>query len=242
MAKIVVHGKENIVTPGFYMPNRFSVEAAKALHRLLGDKVCYLVDPSFEPEEELMKFIKASKAEIEYFDFRNTTSLAVREQIRTRMADGVSVVFLPGKVAKIRGTYCDIPSPFLRHVGSLHISPIPLYLGYYGETVNTLFREVPDVDTHEEFCILPKLASGPQTGERLMAAWLQKSAELFAAQPMLEGSLTSALVRAMKANPKVEIVDGLTGNTLPFFKALGVSMAVAKKLRKRDDKIGRAHV
>ena len=236
MAGLIVHGQENIVSPGFYMPNRISIEAGKALHHLLDGKVCYLVDPTFPPEEEIMEFLKRKEVDIEYFDFRRTTSRAVREQILARLEAGVSVVFLPGKVAKIRGTYCDIPSPFLRHVGSLHISPIPLYLGYYGETVNTLFREVPDVDTHEEFCILPKLASGPQTGERLMAAWLQKSAELFAAQPMLEGSLTSALVRAMKANPKVEIVDGLTGNTLPFFKALGVSMAVAKKLRKRDDK------
>ena len=236
MAGLIVHGQENIVNPGFYMPNRISIEAGKALHHLLDGKVCYLVDPSFPPATEIMDFLQRKGVDIEYFDFRKTTSRAVREQILARLEAGVSVVFLPGQVAKIRGTYSDVPSPFLRHVGSLHISPIPLFLGYYGDTVNTLFREVPDVDTHEEFCILPKLASGPQTGERLMAAWMQKSAELFAAQPMLEGSLTTALVRAMKANPKVEIVDGLTGNTLPFFKVLGVSMAVAKKLRKRDDK------
>ncbi len=236
MAGLIVHGEENIISPGFYMPNRISIEAGKALHHLLDGKICYLVDPTFPPEEEIMDFLKRKAVDIEYFDFRNTTSRAVREQILARLEAGVSVIFLPGKVAKTRGTYSDVPSPFLRHVGSLHISPIPLFLGHYGTTVNTLFREVPDEDTHEEFCILPKLQSGPQTGERLMAAWLEKSAELFAAQPMLNGSLTTALVRSMKANPKVEIVDGMTGTPLPNFKALGVSMAVAKMLRKRDDK------
>lgn len=236
MAGLIVHGKENIVSPGFYMPNRITVSAVKELHKLLEGKVCYLTDPTFPPAEDVMKFLKSKDAEIEYFDFRHTTSLAVREQILARMDADMSVVFLPGQVAKIRGTYSDVPSPFLRHVGSLHISPIPLFLGHYGNTVTTLYREIEDPDCHEEFCILPKLASGPQTGERLMAVWLEKGAELFAAQPLLDTSLTTNLVRAMKANPKVEVIDGMTGSRLPNFKALGVSMAVAKMLRKRDDK------
>lgn len=218
------------------MPNRITLEAGKALHKLLDGKVCYLVDPTYPPSEEIMKYLKSHDVDIEYYDFRNTTSLAVREQIRARMQAGISVVFLPGKVSKWRGTYCDVPSPFLRHVGSLHISPVPLFLGHYGNTVRTLYRDCEDFDTHEEFCILPKLAAGPQTGERLMAAWLEKSAEIFAAQPLLDTSLTTNLVHALKKYPKTEIVDGMTHNALPHFKALGVSMAVAKMLRKRDDK------
>ena len=236
MAELIIHGKENIVSPGFYMPNRMSLAALKALHRMLDGRVCYLMDPEFPPAEDIMAFLASPKVEREYFHFRRTTPLAVREQIRGRLENGESVVFLPGQVAKWRGTYSDVPSPFLSHVGSLHISPIPLFLGHYGNTIQTLYRDCQDFDSHEEFCILPKLASGPQTGERLMAAWLEKSAELFAAQPLLNTSLTTNLVKALKKYPKVEIVDGMTGNALTHFKALGVSMAVAKMLRKRDDK------
>ena len=236
MANLIVHGKENIVSPAFYMPNRITGAAVKALHQLLDGKVCYLVDPTFPPSEEVMNSLKSHDAEIEYFDFRHTTSLSVREQIRARMAEGLSVVFMPGQVAKWRGTYSDVPSPFLRQVGSLHISPVPLFLGHYGNTVQTLYRDCADFDTHEEFCILPKLASGPQTGERLMAAWLEKGAEIFAAQPLLDTSVTTNLVHALKQFPRTEIVDGMTHASLPHFKALGVSMAVAKMLRKREDK------
>lgn len=236
MANLIVHGKENIVSPAFYMPNRITAAAVKALHKLLDGKVCYLVDPTFPPTEEVMNSLKSHDAEIEYFDFRHTTSLSVREQIRARMAEGLSVVFMPGKVAKWRGTYSDVPSPFLRHVGSLHISPVPLFLGHYGNTVQTLYRDCADFDTHEEFCILPKLAAGPQTGERLMAAWLEKGAEIFAAQPLLDTSVTTNLVHALKQFPRTEIVDGMTHASLPHFKALGVSMAVAKMLSKREDK------
>ncbi len=236
MAQIIVNGKENIVTPGFYMPNRMSVAAVKALHKLLDGKVCYLVDPTFAPAPELMNAILKQGAVVEYFAFRNTTPRAVREQILAHMEGGVSVVFLPGMVTCWRGTYSDVPSPFLKHVGSLHISPIPLFLGFYGNTIQTLYREEADPDCHEEFCILPKLASGPQTGERLMAVWLEKGAELFAAQPLLNASLTTNLVHALKRYPKVEIVDGLTGGSLTHYKALGVSMAVAKMLARRKDK------
>ena len=236
MADLIVHGKENIVKPGFYMPNRISIEAGRALHKLLDGKVCYLVDPTYPPAPEIMDFLKRKKVEIEYFDFRNTTSRAVREQILAKFGRGLSVVFLPGQVAKHRGTYSDVPSPFLRHVGSLHISPVPLFLGYYGDSVRNLFREVPEEGCHEEFCILPQLAPGPQTGERLMKAWLETSAARFAAQPVLSSSLTTQLVKGIKAYPNTEIIDGMTGNTLPFYKALGVSMTVAKLLRKRDDK------
>ncbi len=206
------------------------------MHRLLEGKLCCLVDPTFPPKEEIMAFLKAQDIEIEYFDFRHTTSLAVREQIRARLNAGISVIFMPGQVARWRGTYSDVPSPFLRHVGSLHISPVPLFLGHYGNTVCTLYRDCEDFDTHEEFCILPKLAAGPQTGERLMAAWLEKSAELFEAQPLLNTSVTTNLVQALKKFPKTEIVDGMTHAALPHFKALGVSMAVAGILSKRDDK------
>lgn len=236
MAKHIVHGSENIVKPAFYMPNRLSVEACRTMHRLLEGKLCCLVDPSFPPTEEIMAFLKAQDIEIEYFDFRHTTSLAVREQIRAHLNAGISVIFMPGQVARWRGTYSDVPSPFLRHVGSLHISPVPLFLGHYGNTVQTLYRDCEDFDTHEEFCILPKLAAGPQTGERLMAVWLEKSAELFAAQPLLNTSITTNLVQALKKFPKTEIVDGMTHAALPHFKALGVSMAVAGILSKRDDK------
>ena len=96
MDKLIIHGKENIVKPGFYMPNRISIAAGRALHQLLDGKVCYLVDPTFPPSEEIMNYLKSHDVEIEYFDFRHTTSLAVRDQIRAHLNAGTSVVFLPG--------------------------------------------------------------------------------------------------------------------------------------------------
>ena len=236
MATLNVHGQENIVTPGFYMPNRLTIQAGKALHHLLQGKVCYLVDSTFPPAPEIMDYLRTKDISIEYFDFRHTTSRAVREQILARMGAGESVVFLPGQVAKTRGALADVPSPFLKHLGHLHIAPVPVFLGHYGTTITDLYREREAPGCVEEFHILPKLASGPQTGERLLAAWLEKGEELFSAQPLLTGSLTTSLVHAMCKNPQVEVIDGMTGATTANFKILGVSMTVSKLLRDRGEK------
>ena len=231
-----ITGEENIVSPGFYMPNRMSVAVGKALHKLLDGKVCYLVDPTFPPHPEVMEYLTKKKVHIEYFDFRNTTSRAVREQILEQLHQGNSVVFLPGLISKTRGCLADVPSPFLSTVGSLHISPVPVFVGYYTDTVGDLFRSEPLSGYNEELSILPQLHPGPRTGERLLAAWMQRSTEIFSAQPLLRGSLTTAIVKAMKASPKAEVIDGMTHSALPFFKVLGVSMTVAKVIKERGDK------
>ena len=218
------------------MPNRLSIQAGKALHHLLKGQVCYLVDSTFPPAPEIMEYLRTKDISIEYFDFRHTTSRAVREQILTHMNAGKSVVFLPGQVAKTRGTLADVPSPFLKHVGSLHIAPVPVFLGYYGDTITTLYREIESPGCCEEFHIMPKLAAGPQTGARLLAAWLEKGEEIFSGRPMLQESLTTHLVHSMCKNSAVEIIDGLSGVTMPNFKLLGVSMTIAQMLRKRADK------
>lgn len=228
-----VTGEENIVKPAFYMPNRLSVAAGKALHQLLDGKVCYLVDPTFPPAPEIMDYLQKKNVQIEYFDFRKTTSRRVREQIMDRLQAGLSVVFLPGMVAKTRGCLADVPSPFLKHVGSLHISPVPVFLGFYTDNLADLSLNEPQAGCREELCILPQLHPGPQTGERLLSAWMQKGSELYSAHPLLRTSLTTQLIRSIKAHPKAEIIDGLTGSTLPNFKLLGVSMTVARIIQKR---------
>ena len=230
MTTLNITGRENIVQPALYIPNRLSIAAGKALHKLLDNKVCYLVDPSFKPAKNILHYAESKGVHIEYFDFRHTTSRAVREQILDQLERGNNVVFVPGALTKSKGCLSDVPAPFLRELGSLHISPVPVFLGHYGDTLLTLFCEEDD-NCRQELCIMQQLSPGPQIGERMLSAWMQKGAELYSAHPMLCGSLTTALVKSMAAHPNVTVTDGMTDQELPFFKVLGVSMAVAKKLK-----------
>ncbi len=256
MSRITIIGQENIVRPALYIPNRLSMKTTRALHHLLGKRVCYLVDTTFPPAPEVHDYIKgkavpashpedegketpaetgADKPVIEYFDFRHTTPRAVREQVMAHMEAGRSVVFLPGMVARTRGCLADVPAPFLRELASIHISPIPVFVGFYGDTLHNLFTAEPR-GTHRIISILPKLKPGPRAGERLLSAWMNKSAELFAAQPYLQGSLTTHIVHSLRANPTRKMVEGMTGTQVSYGKILGLAMSLAKILKKRGEK------
>ncbi len=235
MPQPIVTGTENITTPGFYIPNRLSPEALRQLHKLLGGKVCYLCDSSCPPSAALQQELNLQKAVVERFALRQATPLSVREQVHKQLKEGRSVVYVPGEVARIRGTVADLPAPYLMALGSLHISPIPVCLGQYGETMETLIGDRAQ-GGQQYLSILPRLAPGPQAGARLLSAWLECSADQFSALPYLKGSLTTKLLRAMHANPKVETIDGMTGASQPNERLLGVAMAYARRLRKLGEK------
>ncbi len=256
MSRITITGQENLVRPALYMPNRLCLETGRALHHLLGKRVCYLVDTTFPPAPEIMEYLRGrtipahllsggdkdipaetgeNKPTIEYFDFRHTTPRAVREQVLHHLEAGRSVVFLPGMVARTRGCLADVPAPFLKALASIHISPIPVFAGFYGDTIHHLFTEEPR-GTHHIISILPKLKPGPRAGERLLAAWMNRSAELFAAQPLIQGSVTTHIVHSLRANPSRKMVEGMTGTTVSYGKILGLAMSLARVLRKRGEK------
>ncbi len=232
MNRLTIQGQQNLAgKPALYLPNRLTPESLLALYKLLDGKVCFLTDVGCPPSEALSQQLKATGAVVESFNFRQTTPLAVREQVHRQFEAGRSVIYLPGAVARLRGCVSDLPAPYLMALGSLHISTIPVFVERYGDTIQTFVGDVAE-GKREVLCILPKLSPGPQAGARALAAWMESAEENMQKQPLLASSLTTLLVRAMRANPKVEVIDGLTGAAASNTKLLGVSMAFAKRLKK----------
>ncbi len=235
MSTLTLHGQENLAAkPAFYMPNRLTPESLCALHEMLGGKVCFLSDTGCPPAAELRQALDQLGAALLPFNFRHTTPLAVRSQVCEQFDAGRSVIYLPGEVAKIRGSVADVPAPYLMSLGSLHISTIPVYLGQFGDTIETFVDDAAK-GGRQTLTILPKLSPGPQAGARLLAAWLECRAEQMAQQPLMSQSLTTLLVHAMRSHPRQEVVDGLTGGAANNTKLLGVAMALAKRLKKLGD-------
>ncbi len=235
MSKLTIHGRQNLAEkPTFYMPNRLTPESLRALYDLLGGKACFLSDTGCPPSAELAEAIDQAGAMVVPFNFRSTTPIKVRTQVTEQFDAGRSVIYLPGAVAKIRGSVADVPAPYLMSLGSLHISTIPIFLGEYGESIATLVGDAAK-GGRQELTILPKLSPGPQAGARVLEAWYTCSAEQLAQQPLLAGSLTTQLVHAMRSHPKQEVVDGLTGGAANNVKLLGVAMALSKRLKKLGD-------
>lgn len=236
MSAFTLIGQENLPeSPCLLVPNRLYPQGLIALQRLLKNRLSVVIDSSFTLHEDMQKVLRDSHLPVDDFEFSSVTPRNLRAILSRRLHAGMFVVFIPGKVAKVKGALADVPSPYLRHLGRLHLSPSPLFSACYSEEILATYQDVPKKGSHEMLCILPHLAPGPQAGERLMASWMECSAELFAQQKLFNGSLTSALVASLRANSSVEITDGMTHTSLSFSKILGVSMAVARYLGKRSN-------
>ncbi len=237
MANLNIHGQKNVITPGFYMPNRLSVQACRALNYLLQSKLCYITDKAFPPDPEVAAYLDTKSISIHRFDFQHGTPILAREIIHGMLQQGKSVIFLPGQLAHVRGALSDVPSLFLEYVDSMNIPVVPLFMGYYGTSFDTLYRERPEKDSREEFYVLPQLTVGKQSmGVRLATAWMEKGMEVFSEQPLLQESLTTHLVHALHKHGRTVMINGTSHSTVPYFKILGVAMTVAKRLRKKGEK------
>lgn len=232
MAKVRITGLENLQTaPSLYLPNRVDAVVLPELERLLGgaDNVAYMVEEVLAPEPEVARFLK--KKHVVSFNFRKANVKVLREQLLAQMEKGRDVVFVPGRPNSIMGCTSDVPMPFMMQLAALHISPVPVFVGHYREDI---LRAFTSDKTYEwiGMNILPKLSPGPLTGERVLEAWLEASATEFERNPILDYSLARLLVEGMRRHGKVELIDGMDGSSLPYYKVLGVAMALSRELKK----------
>lgn len=232
MARVYFNGKENLSsTPSLYLPNRVNAAVLKELEKALGGAghVTYMVEEMLAPEAGVARFLKGRK--IVSFNFRKANSKVLREQLLGHMKDGRHVVFVPGVPNRTMGCISDVPMPFMMQLAALHISPIPVFVGMYRNDIWRMFC-TDGTEDQVVVSVLPKLSPGPLTGERVLEAWLECSSEVYAEQPVMKMSVARLLVEGLRRNGKSELIDGMDGSRLSFYKVLGVAMALAKELKK----------
>lgn len=234
MAGVTLKGKENLTPiPSLYLPNRVTSAVLKELEQALGGprSVVYMVEEVLTPEPDVARMLKRRNALI--FNFRKANVKTLREQLLDAMQAGQHVVFVPGKPNRTMGCISDVPMPFMMQLAALHISPVPVFVGMYRESLWRTFCTDKTADSIV-ISVLPKLSPGPLTGERVLEAWLSASADEFAIRPLMQTSVARLLVEGLRKNAKTELIDGMDGSRLPFYKVLGVAMALAKELKKMN--------
>lgn len=232
MAKVHICGESNRPTqPSFYIPNRIDNLTVHELESMLGGKerVAYMVEDVLAPESGLKGFL--SRRKVLSFNFRKCDVRQLREELLALLRQGRDVVFIPGKPVCGIGTVSDVPMPFMMQMTALHISPVPVFVGFFNKSILRTFTNGPDYD-FATLTICPKLAPGPLTGDRVMQAWLEASAAAFERHPQLERSLPHLLVEGIRRHPDSELTDGMDGSSLPYYKMLGVALALARELKR----------
>ena len=234
MATVRIYGAENRPSqPSFYILNRVDENSLPAIVKAMGgaENVAFMVEEVLIPSPAVMKLVNESGSRILSFNFRKSESRSLREKLMQLMQEGLDVLYLPGRPNSIIGTISDVPMPFMMQLGALHIAPVPVFVGGFRNHVSRAFTAGLDYDwVTVDF--LPKMQSGPQTGERLLEIWMEACYTRYNENPAFERSLPRVLVESMKKHADVELVDGLDGSSLAYGKMLGVAMALARWMKK----------
>ena len=242
MATVRIHGAEERPSqPSFYILNRVDEVSLPEIIKTMGgaENVAFMVEEVLIPSEAVMKVVRESGAKVLSFNFRKSDSRTLREQLMQLMQEGLDVLYLPGRPNSIIGTISDVPMPFMMQLGALHIAPVPVFVGGFRNHVSRAFTAGLDYDwVTVDF--LPKMQSGPQTGERLLEIWMEACYKRYDENPAFEKSLPRVLVENLKKHASVELVDGLDGSSLPYGKMLGVAMALARWFKKnvKESRLG----
>lgn len=242
MARLRVCGKENLTSQSsFYLPNRLDLPALQELLGLMGgaDNVAVMMEEVLKPGSDMLRYIRTQGYKVLSFNFRQSQSRVLRERLLELLEQGYDILFVPGRPNTNMGNIADVPKPFMMQLAALHIAPVPIFVGMYRDS---LLRTFTDATPYHDMVLdfLPKLAPGPQTGERVMEAWMEASARHFGENPVLNKSLARLLVEGVRRCPRVALTDGMDGTELPYYKVLGVAMALARHLRHtvREQRLG----
>ncbi len=234
MSNVSVSGTGNISQQAsFYIVNRVDKATLKVIDKLLGgpDRVAYMVEEVLLPNPELMALIEAPGRRVLRFNFRKANSRDLREQLLELQQAGYHVVFIPGRPEQLLGCVSDVPMPFMMQLAALHVAPIPVYVGFYRNDVLRTYTTLPDDYDWAVVRVMPKVPSAPLTGDRVLEAWMEASAEAYDTHPLLKKSLARLLVEGIRKHPNTELIDGLDNTRLPYYKMLGVAMALARHLK-----------
>ena len=233
IARVYLYGRENLPQrASLFLPNRVDEATLRELEAALGGAAgtVYMVEEDLLPEEKIMRRLPAER--VVKFHFRSTQSRMLRERLMEHLQAGRHIVFLPGKPVSIMGSMSDVPKPFLMQLGALHISPVPVFVGFYRDSIWQSFTREARYD-YACVRILPKLQPGPQSGERTLEAWLAASASEYEHHPVLNKSVGRLLVEGMKSHPDSELIDGMDDSHISFTKLLGAALALARDLKHR---------
>ncbi len=233
MARINIIGKDNRPSqPSFYCPNRMDEPTLRALVAELGGpaQVAFLVEEVLLPDKGMMRYIRSCGAELLSFNFRRADSRVLREQMLELMGRGLDIVYVPGRPNSIPGCISDVPMPFMMQLAALHISPVPVFVGTFNNSLHRTYTSDGKYDW-ADIRIMPKLAPGPLTGERMLEKWQQAGVDSFENHPMLQVSVARLIVEGFRKHAKLTLEDGLDGSSLPYSKLLGVAMALGRYLK-----------
>ncbi len=265
MTSPVIHGLNNLPDhPTLAYVNRVDLRIIQALEQAMG-RVAWLVDASCMPGRSIMGYLLARGARGIQGNMSRISRELLADRIHDKLREGYHVVLISGRSSQARGALCDVPTPVLSYLDDSTLPVLPIYAAYTQSDVENAFAPSPpppavapsaadsaaapeapapavvDTAAPPSLYFLPRLRAGKAMAARVRSAWMEASADHFAAHPLLQSAfLPRLLVTALVRHKDTLLHDGVDDSTLSYGKLLALALMLARRLRKetRDKRLG----
>lgn len=227
-------GKENIPsTTTLIVPGRLNHLEMQALQQqLAGRKIIWLCEEKVVLSKDTEQYLAEQHTEAASFSTNDPGLDKVGAQLATDLGNNGVVIYLPGKVNALLGASCHIEAATLRALCSLKLPITPLAVHESSET-----RLKTTSSAEGSYLIfMPEISAAKVNPSKWHQANLLGISEAFSQRPFLQESLGYNLLKGLKINSKMKIIDGTNDQIRNYGVILGIALSFAKYLREHTQK------
>ncbi|MBK1834194.1 AMP-binding protein [Roseibacillus ishigakijimensis] len=217
------------------IPGSLDLPQLRALeNKLAGRELSFLIEEGLTLEPGLQKYLERPGVQGAAFS-RDDNPITVASALATTLAKNGVVLFLPGMAEARPGTPSLVPSEVLKFLCRLGHGVTALAVHEPGRTK---LRTEPAHGLPDAVLSFGQpLAAGEASLPAYQESLYEAAEAAFAARSFLNDSLAVHLLRGLKMHGSTcSLHDGTDDAELPYFKILGVAIALSKEITKATKK------
>lgn len=215
------------------VPGRLSHQEMLGLEQhLSGRNLIWLCEENVVLPDETENYLAEHSAEAVSFSAADTGLEKLGEQLKKDLGNNGVAIFLPGKVNALLGSATHIEAKTLSALCALKLPITPLAVHDPTQTCLKTTTELPG----SYLVFEPELAADIVNPAKWQQANLLGASKAFSQRPFLQESLGYNLLKGLKMNAKVKIIDGTNDQERNYGVILGIALAFAKHLKEQTQK------
>ncbi|MEO8617330.1 MAG: AMP-binding protein [Luteolibacter sp.] len=228
--------KERLPSTGcLVIPGRLGLDQLLHFEKLFtGRQITWLVEESAQYDPALSNHLQKSGSGA-MFSATDAAPAAAGAQLKSYLANGGVLIYVPGDTTTRNATPCHIPSSHLKALCAFGLPILPVAIdcpresGLCVERLSSLPLAV--------ICIAPPIAAAESSIAAFQQALFEAAEEAYGIRSILKSSLAMVLLQGLKKNAsKNRIIDGADDSELSYGRILAAAIVLSKFIRAETEK------
>lgn len=234
-ASIQFQNATSIPTTGFLaIPGRLDFQQLLHLEKeFQGRTITYLIEENDSFDPAMHSHMERSDRGA-MFSIKDENPAAAGKELAASLASGGILLFVPGRAKARPATPIHIPSSHLKTLVSFKLPTLPIAIDCPRESCLGIEKisSLPHAVISIGRPLIEKEINLPNFQESMLEAF----EAAYSSRAIIHGSLATALLHGLKANPAIKLVDGADDSDIPFSNILPVAIALSKFIIRETDK------